>query len=191
MKHNANHPVDQLEREHAVILRVLEAAEEERMLLARGAPLREPFWRTFLDFLAGYADRCHHMKEEDVLFAALEAAGMPRDVGPTSCMRSEHAEMRAVRARLAEALTSDDVETISHLIGLCIGTLRVHIGKENDVLFPMARQMLDDAAVAEIAGGFEAAGRAIGDDERRRLEAVAESLRGDAAQSSGAVSAGS
>lgn len=182
--HPDTHPIDLLEQEHAVILRVLDAADAERVLMERGAPLRVPYWHKYLDFLANYADTCHHRKEEDVLFAALEAAGMPSDSGPTSCMRVEHAEMRGIRARLAEALTSDDIETVCHLIEIGTDTLRRHIGKENNVLFPMARQMLTPENIAEIRRGFNKVETDMGEGTHCHWEEIAESLAADIAVSS-------
>ncbi len=177
--HRGTHPVDILEHEHAVILRVLDAADQERRLLERGAPLREAFWRSYLDFLEHYADNCHHSKEEDGLFAALEAGGLPSDVGPTSAMRMEHVELRSCRARLAEALTSDDVETICHLVKLGTDGLRLHIERENNVLFPLARQLLNDSEMKRVTALYEAIESNMGDGTHCRWEQVAESLCAD------------
>jgi hemerythrin-like domain-containing protein len=40
--------------------------------------------------LGWYADRQHHVKEEDLLFLELEKKGMPRDGGPVGVMLMEH-----------------------------------------------------------------------------------------------------
>ena len=170
------HPVDILENEHTVILRVLDAAETEMERLEGGTPIRQEFWRDYLDFLSTFADRCHHGKEEDVLFAALEANGMSSDFGPTSCMRMEHAEMRGIRARLEEALTSDDTSTICHLILIGIDNLRLHIQKENEVLFPMARDLLGADVVKTVRQGFDEAEEGMGHGTHCRYLELADAL---------------
>mgnify|MGYP000753666721 CR=1 FL=1 len=42
-----------------------------------------------VDFFRMFADRCHHAKEENHLFPAMEAKGMPREGGPTGVMLYE------------------------------------------------------------------------------------------------------
>ena len=39
------------------------------------------FIDTAVDFIHTYADRCHHGKEEDILFKALAAKDCPRSTG--------------------------------------------------------------------------------------------------------------
>mgnify|MGYP003865111075 CR=1 FL=1 len=58
-----------------------------------------------LEFLKIFADRCHHGKEEELLFPALETAGIPRDRGPLGVMLSEHQSGRALIKDMDEALS--------------------------------------------------------------------------------------
>lgn len=51
-----------------------------------------------LNFFRVFADLCHHGKEEQYLFPALEAAGIPRESGPAGVMLAEHAEGPRLRA---------------------------------------------------------------------------------------------
>ena len=43
-----------------------------------------------VDFLKTFADKCHHGKEENVLFPALVLAGIPKENGPIGIMLREH-----------------------------------------------------------------------------------------------------
>lgn len=149
------HPVDQLLHEHSVILEVLAAAEREASQVASGAVVRPEFWQRYLDFLAGYTDRCHHEKE-DVLFAELEACGLPRDFGPTHAMRAEHESMRRGIRRLREVLTAAaaDTDALCRSVWVGIDMLREHIEKEDHKLFPVARRMLDLVATSNVQSGF-------------------------------------
>lgn len=173
----SDHPIDALVHEHTTILAVLDAAEHEVLRIEDGGEIRDSFWRGYLEFLANYADRCHHAKEEDVLFRELERRGMSREAGPTACMRHEHDEMRLGRNRMAELLTSDDAGALCSAVRGSIAALRAHIEKENDVLFPMARDLLDDAAVQQIRRGFgEIEHDAMGAGTHERYEQLAKSL---------------
>jgi DUF438 domain-containing protein len=84
----------------------------------------------------------HHQREEQVLFVALERLGIE---GPPAVMRAEHEELRRLKHELEElAIAADrtDFGTFKRELQLVswnlISTLREHIQKENEVLYPMA-----------------------------------------------------
>lgn len=173
----SDHPIDALLQEHATILAVLDAAEHEVLRIEGGGEVHESFWRQYLEFLANYADRCHHAKEEDVLFRELERRGLSHESGPTACMRHEHDEMRMGRNRLAEILTSDDTSALCSAVRGGIAALRAHIDKENDVLFPMARDLLDPQATERVRRGFdETEHGVVGAGVHQRYEQLAHTL---------------
>ena len=172
-------PTEVLYTEHRVIERVLHVLST----LARGARKGEDVdladARDALDFIVSYADRCHHGKEEAELFPAMERCGLPRDVGPTAVMRTEHDEGRAhVRAmRDAVGATPFDAATFARRGAAFVLLLRDHIVKEDQVLFPMAEQMLAPAALEELAAIFRKVDdHDIGEAERERCLAIAERL---------------
>jgi hemerythrin-like domain-containing protein len=115
-----------------------------------------------IEFLSVFVDRCHHGKEEDLLFPALEAAGVARDGGPIGVMLAEHAEGRELIRAMREALERWDVDppearrTFAARALAYADLLEEHIGKENGVLFVAAEAMLTPEADGELAAGFEA-----------------------------------
>ena len=62
-----------LMQEHEVILRVIGTLEIEAGRLAAGQDVRPGFFLDAADFIKGFADGCHHKKEEGVLFEAMMA----------------------------------------------------------------------------------------------------------------------
>jgi hemerythrin-like domain-containing protein len=100
------------------------------------------------DFIRHYADAWHHAKEEEHLFPALEAVGMPRDGGPIAVMLHEHvlgrSYVRKIAEHLAAATQGDDAaRTMVLRYTLAYADLITrHIQKENGILFDMADQML-------------------------------------------------
>jgi len=64
-----------LEDEHKVIERVLTALEEAAGKVERGQAVRAGFFLEAADFVRGFADGCHHKKEEGILFPAMMAHG--------------------------------------------------------------------------------------------------------------------
>lgn len=151
----------QLVNEHQVILRVLECLERmARAADARGT-LDTASAGEALDFFSTFADRCHHGKEESVLFPTLEKKGLPQNVGPIAVMLADHEAgrdlVRSMKRSLADAKTSapDNVKAFARAAHQYVGHLRDHIAKENEVLFPMAEGMLGEDGTRDVLRGFE------------------------------------
>ncbi len=68
---------DDLRAEHEGILRMLGVMRALATRIEAGGTVPAAELAGILDFLKIFADKCHHGKEEDILFPALEAAGMP------------------------------------------------------------------------------------------------------------------
>jgi hemerythrin-like domain-containing protein len=94
--------------------------------------------------------RQHNQREEDVLFPELEKH-IPQQ-GPTSVMRSEHRELwnkldelEVNISAIESAEGRDDNKVLEALLETSrdiISLLRNHIAKENNVLFPLALNIL-------------------------------------------------
>lgn len=153
-------PTEILRDEHTLIVRaldVLDAAVERRE--GPDAP-GESWWQELLGWLRAVADRTHHRKEEDLLFPAMVRAGVPGDGGPVGVMLEEHAEGR----RLIAAMTGAGPPARAAAGRAYSSLLRAHIDKENDVLFPLADELLDAATQRALAARFEEEG-SLGDAE--------------------------
>src|SRR4030065_429878 len=68
-----------------------------------GKPLSPGVFIMAADFIKGFADGCHHKKEEGVLFPAMQAAGVPSEGGPISVMLAEHEQGRRLTAGMRAA----------------------------------------------------------------------------------------
>jgi hemerythrin-like domain-containing protein len=152
---------DILIEEHRVIERVLTTLETGATLLEAGQPVRPEFFLQAADFVKGFADGCHHQKEEGVLFKAMVENGIPVEGGPIGVMLSEHemgrAYTRAMRAAAErfqagdESARLDIVQNARNYTAL----LRQHIYKEDNVLFPMADRVLPPSQQENVWQGFE------------------------------------
>ncbi|MFQ5807653.1 MAG: hemerythrin domain-containing protein [Phycisphaerae bacterium] len=81
----------------------------------------------------------HANLEEELLFPALETH--LGTTGPLAVMRTEHDEIEHALRQLEEAQNLDDgVKCVARALSL----VRDHFQKEEEVLFSMARQTLDD-----------------------------------------------
>ena len=150
-----------LRKEHKGILKMLDVTEEVARRVDAGQQVAPEALANLLEFFRLFADRCHHGKEEDLLFPRLQERGMPRAGGPIGVMLAEHEEGRALvkqMAEAAEAYQAGKTEAASRWVAAAQGyceLLRGHIDKENNGLFVMAERMLSPEEQGELAEGFE------------------------------------
>ena len=137
-----------LRREHEAILAVVSCLRAAcRSAQASGRIDAETF-RQAIDFIRGYADAWHHAKEEEHLFPALVAMGLPREGGPVGVMLHEHELGRAYVRAMAdnlEAAGGGSAAAVDAVIQNGLGyaeLLEAHIQKENGILFEMADRIL-------------------------------------------------
>jgi len=174
-------PIDHLLAEHREILAEVEGLRRAVADLRRRGDAALPAALPALEAVGRMmATRLlrHARKEDDALFPAIEQA-LGSEEGPTAVMRQEHRAIhdraRLFRETLRElnevehpaivaggerlrglarhgqdaAALAETGEVIVHLIDL-------HFAKEENVLFPMARELLTGPALAEVAGRMEA-----------------------------------
>jgi hemerythrin-like domain-containing protein len=154
-------PTEVLRREHRVIEQVLACLEIMTRKFASDGRLDSQSAAEAVDFLRTFADRCHHGKEESHLFPAMEAAGSPRNCGPTAVMLREHELGRLHVREMAAALdasTAGDAGAARRFVdsaGAYVELLREHIQKEDHCLFPMADKLLTEKDQRDLATAFE------------------------------------
>ena len=132
-----------------------------------------------VEYFTAYVDQCHNKKEENHLFPLIEQLGIPRHGGPLAVMLGEHEESRtlvAPFAALGRAYAGGDVSVLDALQSAFDGyatLLKNHFWKENDILYPMARRVMDDAHGAAVVSGIDVTEAALGPDTRQRYYALA------------------
>lgn len=77
-------------QEQRIIERGLAALETAAKRLNAGEAPSPVIFLQAADFIRGFADGCHHKKEEGVLFPAMQSAGVPCERGPIGVMLAEH-----------------------------------------------------------------------------------------------------
>jgi hemerythrin-like domain-containing protein len=155
-------PIDELKMEHQAVRMTLEVLEIIcRRMEQHGEPVEAQHIDRLLEFFSVFVDKCHHCKEEELLFPALEAVGIRREGGPIGVLLKEHERgreyVRGMNASLSEYRakeTADSAGFIREARGY-IGLLDQHIDKEDNVLFPLAEKQLSESKQAELSKGFE------------------------------------
>jgi hemerythrin-like domain-containing protein len=134
--------------EHEVIRQVLSCLVGIAKRGVKENRIPQPHADQALEILQLFADRCHHGKEEDILFPALEAKSP--GFAPAAVMRGEHVEGRAHIAEMVAAASEQNPNRFFLAATAYVDLLRAHIDKENEILFRVAQSMLsedDDAAL--------------------------------------------
>jgi hemerythrin-like domain-containing protein len=173
-------PTQLLSAEHRVIERVLSVVEK-----LTTAPVEESLdnWKKALDFIRFFADKCHHLKEEKVLFPALQEHGIPSEGGPIGMMLLEHEEGRGyVKAMVAavERLQANESNARESLVTNAKAYMRLlkeHIQKEDDILFRMADDVIPGPTQAQLLTAFaEHEVREMGSDVHEKYLSIAAEL---------------
>ena len=142
-------PIETLRHEHQAVrtalallsLLRLRLTEPGRLDIAADAD-------ALLEFFKVFVDKCHHGKEERLLFPLLEKLGMGKEVGPIGVMLHEHEQGRAAIRGMTSALerykegdpkAAADFSVHAYAYA---DMLDRHIDKENNVLFVLAERHL-------------------------------------------------
>jgi hemerythrin-like domain-containing protein len=149
-----------LKHEHDVIRHALAILDAMAGRIARNDPPPAADVDGLLDFFTTFADGCHHVKEERILFPALEAAGLPHGQGPVAAMLDQHEQGRRLVAALRreQPALGADAEARSRFAAAArdyVALLEQHITIENEVLFPGADALLSEDRDREIAAAFD------------------------------------
>ncbi len=150
------HVVDGLYEDHDIILEALNLLDKAVSLVEQGK-LDASIVGRLLEFLSRFADAYHHGKEELLLFPRLEKQGVPLHGGPIGVMVCEHGMGRYMlrNARIAVERVSmgnrDAIGDLKYYANAYRDLLVQHIDKENNVLFPMARQVIGEGELIEEA----------------------------------------
>ena len=178
-----------LMEEHRVIERVLMALETAALRLEADKPLQTGFFFEAADFIKGFADGCHHKKEEGGLFKSMAQHGLSEQVGPVAVMLAEHEQGRAFTIAMREAALKQGAgdqtakQAIISNARSYTSLLRQHIAKEDGVLFPMADRLIPPQDQDKLTSSFERIEQEeIGAGVHEKYMALAEKLVREANQ---------
>ncbi|MHC1728344.1 MAG: hemerythrin domain-containing protein [Syntrophobacteraceae bacterium] len=163
--------LEQLRAEHDRILPALDVLEKmsEKIVFCEEVPVGH--LKQVLDFLQIFADKCHHGKEEGILFPEVKGAGTSREGGAIDALLSEHDRGRLLIAEIKTLLqsyergNSGSLPVLTNPVLQYINLLRSNIWKENDLFFPMAEESVPVERQGAIAKKFAEFDEGIIDSE--------------------------
>lgn len=167
---SSNNPIHRLTHEHKYILKVVHGLSVIDDALARGQQPDLARVRTIVGFMRDFADKCHHAKEEAILFPALEHKGVPPTGCPLEGLRREHIKGRELVGALAAAADASAQGHANAVAAMrsAIGGIQLlypnHIWKEDEMVFPMAERLFSPDELEAMGQQFDQAEEALGQD---------------------------
>lgn len=175
-------PTRMLEDEHLVIAKVVGAVSVLADRIESGKSVDVETLLGVVKFLRIFADKCHHGKEEELLFPTLANKGIPMQGCPVGALTGEHARGRVLANELeetAKACQSGEPAAREAVVKSLRGIAALypnHIWKEDYLLFPMTEKVLSVEEQKSLYHQFEQVEERIGHDVYHRLERFAEEL---------------
>ncbi len=154
-------PIEKLMNEHQNILRGLDLLDQATIRLEKGEHVSSHFFALAVDFIRNYADKYHHAKEENILFARMGEVGFSPEMGPLAVMLYEHDQGRGYVNGLDDATKKyaagerAAAREIIQNARAYANLLRLHIHKEDTILYPMAENALGEMGIELMRPEFD------------------------------------
>ena len=150
-----------LQREHELISFAADRIDATARAIARGDAVSAARTAGLVSALRVLGERCHHPKEQRILFPALAAHGVPRRTGVLREMADEHERIRRYLVEMADSspylgLSSEARARFCTAARACTTLLKQHVGRESDALFPLIEALLDHREDTLLAKRFTA-----------------------------------
>lgn len=151
-----NRATQNLENDHVHILKLTEVMVKMAQL-----PQLDPVYLDEVtDLIRNFADGLHHAKEEELLFPLMVEKGFSTQNGPVAVMLNEHVlgrnyvkTMTEGSRELKNGNTDADEQVREALMGYA-NLLQAHIGKENNILFRLADNLMSIPEEDQLHGQF-------------------------------------
>jgi len=147
--------------EHRTIAAILDGMEHlVRDIRVRGKRIDPRVFHAMIYYLDTFAERVHHPREDQFLFALMRRSGLPA-YGLIAQLEREHEGGADMLRRLAQAMIryeeGGDTEfpAFEREVAQFIERYREHMRKEEEQLFPLALETLSAEDWATIDAAFE------------------------------------
>jgi hemerythrin-like domain-containing protein len=169
-------PIGPLMVEHRLIERMLADVRSRVTEMEATQSTDIDYLHAVVDFIRTYADRCHHGKEEDILFKELLAKNPDQVIAATTRdLISEHEWARETVGRLVQAMDAYVAGSRAALADIT-GSLRrlldfypVHIRKEDKEYFKPAMAYFTPAEQTVMLAEFQEFDRALIHEHYRQV----------------------
>jgi len=139
--------------EHEIIEQTIEVLNKSVKNLENGKKVSPEIFKKISDIIKNFADKCHHGKEEHVLFPLIKKIDV-KESKVISLLLKEHKKGRTFIKALTKAISKKDTNGMIKNANGYINLLPQHIKKEN-VIFPRWINPLSDEIKDGLFDEFE------------------------------------
>jgi len=151
--------IEILTREHKTILRIAEVLEAMSVRTRELAEQDQEDAASILHILRVFNDDFHQAKEESGLFPIFTAVCDASQSAAVRHMLFEHQQDRLLLTGMQNAIARSNAAQFSEYAARLANTLRVHIHKEDNILFEIIEDVLTPEDDARVIEEFEAPDR--------------------------------
>jgi hemerythrin-like domain-containing protein len=176
---------EQLKKEHNAVKVMLRVLDKLCKKLEAGERIAPDHLDNIIEFFQVFVDRCHHAKEENMLFVAMQKTMDPSDGDRIGALIKDHVSgrnyLRDLQAASALYRKGDPeaakmiLQSAKHYMTLLIQ----HIDIEDNVLYPIADARLSSQKQEELLDEFDRLElEEIGEGKHEEFHKMIEKLRG-------------
>ena len=168
--------IEHLRAEHDRLLDLVHATDVVADRVLHGEHIDAVVIRGLTESFMLYVHGIHREKEEEIFFPLLDSKGMHHARGCVGVMLAEHDEgeeaflMMERAAELYERGSEEAAHAWSRAARIYCTQLRMHLRRENEVVFAQAERALSEEDDAELTTAFQRV------DEKARMNGIVERL---------------
>ncbi len=162
---NYSPAVKNLVDEHVLIKRMLALIPTIADFVEKSETVDKDLVLSCVDFIRGYADKFHHMKEEDILFKYVDEQSEVIKV-----MYEDHDTGRNHVKNVVEGAENGNKAQIKEHLHGYRDLLTQHIKKEDEILYPWIERQMSDQQIGELFQRCSEADASVGEELPKKYE---------------------
>jgi hemerythrin-like domain-containing protein len=165
-------PIQKLVDEHKLIKEFLALMPELCEIIQKDLQGSKWIIHQSVEFIKQYADKFHHAKEEDILFAYAKGN---EDI--LNVMLEDHKKGRYYVKSILLGLETEDASFITYSLKHYRELLTEHIKKEDEILYPWIERAISASDIDSIEVEFDNVEVSFGEDFTEKWQAYVNSLK--------------
>lgn len=168
----ANNPIKMMTDEHEIISSLENVVKALDGFWKIDAEIYKSIVNEMIAFFRQYSDGYHHQKEENIFFPAINSHPDFTLHEIIDELNQHHEDFREYTREIVSALEENDFEKSYLELASYFDNLLDHIAVENDELFVMAENFLDDDDAEIMYFKFMDSDMELGESRKRELESL-------------------
>jgi len=154
-------PTENLIKEHEEINELLDIMSKIALKIKSKDVFYPNDVEEIIDYLIIIIENSHHGKEDDVFYPELISSGIPKETAPLSIINYEHTlanrYLKDISSCVVNCKIGNDFsgELLADSLTNYVVVIKNHIQREEEIIFPIANEVLSSEKQNEISQRFE------------------------------------